>query len=116
MSYHHPALTGVPSSLATHAARRDGSAESRDGVRTTRRPVLRTHLVGHLGRSVAMRSPTRALVPFVLVLAALLAPAVSAAQPKAPSVIPPTAGRIDGRTYGEWSAEWWRQGYAVPRR
>ena len=61
-----------------------------------------------------MRSPTRALVPFVLVLAALFAPAVSAAQPKAPSVIPPTAGRIDGRTYGEWSAEWWRQGYAVP--
>ena len=61
-----------------------------------------------------MRSPTRALVPAVLVLAALLAPAASAAQPKSPTVIPATSGKIDGRTYGEWSAEWWRQGYAVP--
>ena len=39
---------------------------------------------------------------------------MSAAQAKSPRVIPPTSGKIDGRTYGEWSAEWWRQGYAVP--
>jgi hypothetical protein len=64
---------------------------------------------------MAMRSPTRALVPVVLVLAALFAPAASASEPKPPSVIPPEVGKIDGRTYAEWSAEWWRQGYAVPK-
>jgi hypothetical protein len=61
-----------------------------------------------------MRSPSRALVPVVLVMAALFTPAASASQTTPPSVIPPEVGQIDGRTYAQWSAEWWTQGYAQP--
>lgn len=62
-----------------------------------------------------MRSPNRALAPVVLLLALSLAPPVSAEEPDSPSVIPPDVGAIEHRTYAEWSAEWWRQGFALPR-
>src|SRR4051794_15121489 len=31
-----------------------------------------------------------------------------------PRVIPPERGRIAGRTYGGWSAVWWREAFAIP--
>src|SRR4051812_2026951 len=77
-------------------------------------PITRVGRVGHIGWSVIRRSPTCALVPVVLVMVALFAPAASASQTTLPSVTPPEAGQIDGRTYGQWSAEWWTQGYAQP--
>jgi hypothetical protein len=62
-------------------------------------------------------------VPIAVLALALFAaapPATAVAPPGAdraaapPRVIPPEAGRIAGRTYGGWSAAWWRQAFALP--
>src|SRR5438067_6038122 len=55
---------------------------------------------------------TAVVVSFVLLLAVPLAFAQSNVDPRV--VAPNDARALTGKTYGEWSAEWWRYAFSLP--
>jgi len=67
-------------------------------------------------KEVVMRTNTRILRIALVTVGIILALAVQVVFAKIPGVVPPdaTAEESYGKTYGEWSAEWWTLVFSLP--
>jgi len=89
-------------------------------MRASRRVPIAVLAILAAGASATAAEATaagRAAVAAPSTRAAPTAPARGAARARAaapPRVIPPERGRIAGRTYGGWSAVWWREAFTIP--